>query len=325
MCARADALGWAEFLPYAALSQGLRGEKLTEFGLLLEAGAVGFCDGARPIANSALMRAALSYARSFSAWVAHRAFDPYLSTGKAAYGGEVACRLGLAGIPAMAEAIMIERDLHLVEATGGWLHFSRVSTEKGVAAIRRAKQRGLPVSCDVSICNIMLNELAMLDYDAVVRLDPPLSTESNRMALVAGLCDGTIDAITSGHAPRSIEHKLVAFEQAAPGAPALSVLLPLVLSLVHEGTLTLLQALALITYNPARLLGLGDRGRIRRQGPADLVLFDMENGWVIRGDDLAYPCPTPFEGRPVQGQIRATIRRGVVVYESGTKLARAAR
>lgn len=300
----------------AALTEGLEGKEMTEFGLLLEAGAVGFTDGLKAVANAQLMRRALSYAAPLGALVVQHAEEPALATG-VMNESELASRLGLAGIPAAAETIMIERDLRLLELTGGRYHVSQVSCEASVEIIRRAKTRGLPVTCGVSAAHLQLNENDVQSYRTFFKLSPPLRAEQDRLALVAGLADGTIDVVVSGHDPRDPEVKRRPFAEADFGAIGLETLLPAALALVHNGDLPLGRMLAALTCLPSDLLGLG-RGRLVTGLPADLVLIDTEVPWKLEAASLkSISKNTPFEDRLFQGRAIRTMVGGRTVYVHG--------
>jgi dihydroorotase len=228
----------------------------------------------------------------------------------------VATRLGLAGITPAAEIIMVERDLRLVEATGGRLHIAHVSTEAAIDAIRRAKARGLPVTCDTAPHYFALNETAVGDYRTFAKVSPPLRSEWDRRAVVAGLKDGTIDAIASDHAPHDQESKRLPFASAASGIIGLETLLPLTLELYHNGHLSLLEALGAVTQRPADILGL-PAGRMAVGAAADLVLFDLERPWRIDVDAFRSKSKNaPYDGRPVQGRVLRTLVAGRSVFSS---------
>lgn len=299
---------------YAAATKGLAGKQLTEMGLLAENGAVGFTDGTKAIADALVMRRVLSYARSFDLLVLQHPEEPSLAAAGEVNEGETATRLGLAAIPAAAEAIMIERDLRLVELTGARWHAAHVSTEAGVEAIRRAKERGLPVTCDTAPPYFALNETAIGDYRTFAKLSPPLRSESDRRAVVEGLADGTIDAIASDHAPWDQDSKRLPFSSAAYGIVGLETLLPLSLELHHNHHLSLLEVVARLTRGPAGILRL-PVGRLAKGEPADLVLFDLDCVWRIATDDFRSKSKNaPFDGRPVQGQVVQTMVDGRTIF-----------
>lgn len=311
---RAREVKLVKIYAYAALSRGCEGKEMTELGLLTEFGAVGFTDGERPVANAQLLRRALSYARSFGPVILEAPQEPSLSGG-VMNAGEMATRLGLSGIPAMAEVIQLERDLRLVEMTGGRFHASLLSTAESVAVIRRAKARGLPVTCDTAPHYFTLNELAVGDYRTFAKVMPPLRSEEDRRAIAAAVADGTIDVVVSDHAPHDEDSKRLPFAQAAFGIVGLETLLPLSLALVHKGEMKLLDLLAALTLRPAQILGLRG-GRLASGAPADLTLFDLEQPWRLEPKTfLSKSKNSPFEGHLVQGKVLRTVVDGRTIYE----------
>ncbi|MBJ7415186.1 MAG: dihydroorotase [Niveispirillum sp.] len=298
---------------YGTVTRETAGKEISEIGLLAEAGAVGFTDGG-PIADPALMRRVLSYANGFGQTIFQHPSEPRLAGG-VMNAGEIATRLGLAGIPGMAEVIMLERDLRLVEMTGGRYHAANISTAESVAVIRRAKARGLKVTCDTAPPYFALTEVDVGDYRTFFKLSPPLRGEMDRRAIIEGLADGTIDAIASDHHPHDQDSKRVPFAQAAFGAVGLETLLPLTLELVHKGAMSLSRALAAVTSIPADILGLRHLGRLSVGGPADLVLFDLDRPWRVEAEKLASKSKNScFDRRPVQGMVLRTIVDGRTVF-----------
>ena len=299
---------------YAGVTKGLAGKDLTEMGLLAESGAVAFTDGTSAVADARVMRRALSYARTFDALIVQHPEEPALAAGGQMNEGELATRLGLAGIPAAAEAMMIERDLRLVALTGGRYHVAHVSTADGIEAIRAAKARGLAVTCDTAPPYFALNELAVGDYRTFAKLSPPLRGEADRLAVERALADGTIDCIASDHAPHDQDSKRVPFAQAAPGVIGLETLLPVSLELVHKRVLSMIELFRRLALAPADLLGL-PQGRLAPGAPADLVLFDPTRAWVVDEDRfLSKSKNSPFGGRPVQGRVLRTLVDGRTVF-----------
>jgi dihydroorotase len=300
---------------YAAATQRLAGREITEMGLLAKHGALGFTDGDRAIADARVMSRALAYARTFGALVIQHPEEPSLAAGGVMNEGEIATRLGLAGINPVAELIMVERDLRLVEMTGARYHVAHVSTAAAIDAIRLAKRRGLPVTCDTAPPYFALNETAVGDYRTYAKLSPPLRSEWDRRAVIAGLKDGTIDAIASDHAPWDQDSKRLPFASAASGILGLETLLPLSLELYHNGHLTLLDLLRRLSLGPATILGL-PAGRLEIGAPADLVLFDLERPWRIAvAKFLSKSKNSPFDGRPVQGYALKTFVAGRLVFD----------
>lgn len=313
--ARGEETGSLTVLPYAAVTRGCRGEELAEIGLLYEAGAVAFTDGQRAVGNARLMRQALSYARGFGARIVQHPEDPALAEGGAATEGELATRLGLPGIPLVAEAILVARDIRLARLTGGALHFAHVSTAEAVGLIRRAKAEGVDVTCDTAPPYFDLNEVAIGEYRTYSKLSPPLRPEADRLAVCAALADGTVDAVASDHQPRDADDKRLPFAQATPGGSGLATLLGVTLAQVHGNGLPLLHALALLTSRPARILG-SDAGRLAKGAPADLCLFDLERAWKVESGRLPGKAQnTPFDGRALEGRVVGTWKAGRRVFK----------
>ncbi len=304
---------------YGALTRELKGKELTEIGLLQDAGALAFTDGESATFDALVMRRALSYARAFDALIIQHPEEPNLVGNGVMNEGEIASRLGLTGIPSEAEVIMVERDLRLVELTGGRYHVAHVSTAAAIEAIRSAKARGLNVTCDTAAHYFALNETALGNYRTFAKVSPPLRAESDRQAVVKGLADGTIDAIASDHSPHDQESKRLPFAHAAFGVVGLETLLPLTLELYHNGHLSLLAALDKVTTAPARILGLKS-GKLSRGAPADIVLFDPDVPWLVRENKLhSISKNSAFDGRPVQGRVKHTIVDGREVYQDGDR------
>ena len=283
---RAREVKLAKIHTYAAATKAIAGRDLTEMGLLSANGALGFTDGVRAVADALVMRRVLAYARTFDLLVLQHPEEPSLARAGEVSEGEIATRLGLPAITPMAEVIMIERDLRLVEITSARYHVAHVSTAAGVEAVRRAKAQGLPVTCDTAPPYFVLNETAIGDYRTFAKLSPPLRSEWDRRAVVEGLRDGTIDAIASDHAPWDQDSKRLPFSSAAYGIVGLETLLPLSLELYHNGHLGLLEVIRRLTANPARILRL-PVGRLAPGAPADLVLFDPDLPW--RNLDRRFP------------------------------------
>ena len=311
---RARLQGLTKVYPYGAVTKRCEGEEIAELGLLSESGAVAFTDGFRTIADAQVMRRALMYALTFDLLICQHPEEPSLSRGGAMNSGETATRLGLSGIPRQAEVIMIERDIRLVELTKGRLHIAHVSTAESIDAIRKAKARGLRITCDAAPPHFALNEVAIGDYRTFAKLSPPLRDESDRRAVVDGLIDGTIDCIASDHTPEDEESKRLPFSAAATGGVGLETLLAVTLELYHNGHMSLLDALKFITSAPAALLNLR-AGKLEKGRPADLTLFDPARGWKVDADRLLSKSKnTPFDGRLVQGAVIRTVIDGRTVY-----------
>jgi dihydroorotase len=311
---RGEATGSLTLLPYGAATKQCEGKELAEYGLLKEAGAIAFTDGRRAIGNARTMRLALSYARAFGSFIIQHPEEPSLAAGGAATEGELATRLGLPGIPPAAEAIMVARDIALARITRGHVHFAHVSTAAALDLIRAAKAEGLAVTCDTAPPYFDLNETAIGDWRTYAKLSPPLRPEADRLAVVAALADGTIDAIASDHQPRDADDKRLPFAQAEAGGAGLATLLGVTLARVHGGDLGLLAALDLLTAKPATLLGL-PVGRLAKGAPADLVLIDLERGWQVKDGQLPGKAQnSPFDGRALEGRVAGTWKAGRRVF-----------
>src|ERR1700733_6777545 len=278
--ARGEETGSLTIVPYGAVTAGCRGEELAELGLLAEAGAVAFTDGSRAIGPARLMRLALAYARGFGARIVQHPEEPSLAAGGSATESEQATRLGLPGIPAAAEAIMVARDIRLAELTGGGVHFAHVSTAESLSLIRHAKEMGLAVTCDTAPPYFDLNETSIGDFRTYSKLSPPLRKDHDRRAVAAALADGTIDAVASDHQPRDVDDKRLPFALASAGGSGLATLLAVTLAQVHNGTIALPLAIELLTARPARLLGV-NIGRIAKGAVADLCLFHPDRIWKV--------------------------------------------
>ncbi len=311
---RAREVKLVKIFAYGTVTRGARGESLTEMGLLQEAGAVGFTDGLRAVADARVMRRALSYAEGLGALIVQHPEEPSLVRNGAVTEGELATRLGLPAMPSVAEAILVERDLRLVELTGARYHASHLSTRAALDAVRAAKRRGLPVTCDTAPFYFALNETAIGEYRTFARLSPPLRSDDDRRAVEEAILDGTVDAIASDHAPQDQDAKRLPFAQAEPGSVGLETLFAVSLELFHNGRLSLLELLARLTCRPADILGL-PLGRLRKGGPADLVLFDLDRPWRIDADVLLSKSKNSiFDRRPVQGRVLRTIVDGRTVH-----------
>ena len=314
---RARKLGLAKVHSYGAVTKGLEGKELAEIGLLADFGALAFTDGIKSVNDARIMGRALSYAANFGQMIIQHAEEPSLARGGVMNSGETATRLGLSGIPRQAEIIMVERDIRLAEMTGGRLHFAHLSTSDAVDVVRKAKARGLNITCDTAPPYFSLSEIAVGDYRTFAKLSPPLRADSDRLAVIEGLKDGTIDSIASDHAPHDEDSKRLPFAKAAFGGVGLETLLAVTLELYHNGHLDLLPTLKLITSAPSDLLGL-KAGRLKKGAPADLTLIDVNRGWKVDADVMqSISKNSPFDGRPVQGMVLRTIVDGRTVFELG--------
>ena len=299
--------------PMAAITKGLNGEFMSEIGLLKAAGAVAITDAGKAVANANLFRRALTYAKDFDMLVVQHVEEPTLASGMM-NAGETASRLGLAGIPAMAEVILLERDLRLVEMTGARYHAAQISCAASVEVMSRAKARGLPVTCGVSANHLVLNENDVGAYRTFFKLSPPLRREEDRRALVEGLRDGTVDVIVSSHDPQSDDTKRLPFAEAAFGAIGLETLLPAVLQLFHSNDIDLPTLVKALCETPAHLLSL-PQGKLMVGAPADFVVIDPDVSWKVDSAKLRSRSKnSPFERRTLEGRAVETVVAGKSVY-----------
>ena len=321
---QARAAGLARVFPIGALSKGLRGEELADIGDMLDAGAVAISDDGRPVMDANLMRRALEYCSMFDVPISVHEEDLDLAAGGSMHEGPTALRLGLRGVPAAAEDVMVARDVALARLTRGRVHIAHVSTRTAVEEVRRAKADGLAVTAEVTPHHFTLTEEAVGAYDTNAKMSPPLRLAEDVAAMQAGLRDGTIDAIATDHAPHHRDEKEVEFDCAAHGVIGLETALPLTLQLVRAGVLTLPQAIRKLTLNPARILGL-DHGRLAPGAAADVTIFDPAAVWRV--DPLASYSRshnTPFAGWDMTGTVVRTLVAGRTVHVAQTPEARAA-
>lgn len=300
--------------PTAAVTKGLKGAEMVEIGLLTEAGAVAFTDGRHAIASAQMLRRALTYARDFDALVMNHVEEPTLAGAGVVNSSEFATRLGLNGIPVEAETIMLERDLRLVALTQGRYHAAQVSTAESIDLMRAAKARGLDVSCAVSINNLTLNELDVGTYRSFLKLSPPLRSEDDRRAMIAGLAEGVIDMVVSAHDPQDVEMKRHPFAEAADGAVGLETVLAAGLRLVQAGDVTLAGLIAALATRPAARFGL-ETGTLKPGAPADLILVDLDEPWILdRAKLVSRSKNTPFEDARFTGRVLRTLVAGQTVF-----------
>ena len=327
---RAARLRQARVFPLGALTRQLKGEVLTEMVELTESGCVGFSQADVTIRNTQVLQRALQYASTFGFTVWLRPEDAWLGGGVAA-SGALAQRMGLSGVPVLAETIAIMTIVELMKVTGARVHLCRLSSAAAVELVRQAKAAGLPLSCDVSINSLHLTDVDMGYFDSRARLNPPLRQQGDRAALRAALADGTIDALVSDHNPIDEDHKVLPFAEAEPGATGVELLLALALKWAQEDGVPLLQAIATVTSRPAGVLGdsLGtlaaSAGQIVAGGVADLCIWDPAAEWEVTPDELLSQGKyTPFEGMRLQGRVRATVVDGQIAFEASQRAAQPA-
>jgi dihydroorotase len=301
--------------PMAALTKGLDGMELAEIGLLKAAGAVAFTDGSKSVLNAQVMRRALTYAGDFDALVVHHTEDPDLVSDGVMNEGEFAARLGLFGIPRAAETIILERDIRLVATTRARYHAASITCADSLAVLRRAKDAGLPVTAAASVNHLTLNEIDIGAYRTFFKMSPPLRAEEDRVALVEALAQGLLDVMMSDHNPQDVETKRLPFAEAAAGAIGLETMLAAGLRLVHNGEMKLITLLKAMSARPAELLRL-QCGTLRPGSPADVIVVDIDDPWVLDPADLKSKCKnTPFDEARLQGRVLRTIVAGRTVFE----------
>jgi len=299
--------------PVAAISKGLKGDSLCEYGELKDAGAIAVSDDGNPVMNSQLMRRALEYSSGFNLPVISHCEDFDLVSDGAMNEGAVATKMGLSGIPNAAESIMVLRDIALCELTGVPVHIAHVSTRESVRAIRDAKKRGVPVTAETAPHYFSLTDASIKDYNTNSKMNPPLRTEQDIEAICQGLVDGTIDAIATDHAPHSLIEKAVEFDQAANGIIGLETALPLGLKLVEAGIIDITDLIEKMSKNPARILGLKTGLEIGKT--ADITIIDPEISYCIDADRFqSLSRNTPFGGWDVKGRAVLTMVGGKIVF-----------
>ena len=298
-----------EVLPVAALTKGRKGKELTEMGDLIEAGAIALSDDGDPVRDAGVMRRALEYSRMFNVAVINHSEEPSLSGSGVMHEGLVSTRLGMPGIPAEAEEVMVARDLKLAALTGGRLHVPHVSGGGTVALIREAKKRGLSVTCEVTPHHLALNDEAVASFDPNTKMNPPLRSEADRLALLEGLRDGTIDAIASDHAPHALDEKERDFLDAPFGVVGLETAFGVVLrSVVQEGVLPVEGVIEKMSVAPRRILGL-PAAAIEEGAEADLMLFVPDKPRVVKSAGfLSRSRNTPFEEWTLPGSVIGVVR-----------------
>lgn len=312
---RAKNLPGPRVYPVGALTQKLEGKALTEMVELTEAGCVAFTQADQPITDPQVLLRALDYATTFNYPVWLRAQDGQLARGGVAHDGPVASRLGLPGIPALAETVALSTILLLARETGARIHIARLSTREGVAMVRAAKQEGLQVTCDIAANHLHLSEIDLTRFDSNLHFMPPVRSQRDREALIHGLKDNTIDAVCSDHAPADDDEKLLPFGESSPGASGVELLLPLTLKWAEENSVALINALARITCQPARILGI-PAGTLAVGANADLCIFDPQSRFTVTPKTLkSQGKNTPFLGLELPGVVKATVIDGHVDFE----------
>lgn len=314
----AAAEGVVRVLPIGCISKGRKGEELIDMDELASAGVIGFSDDGSPVMNSGLMRQALDYSRIFDLPVIDHCEDTVLTEGGQMNEGIISTKLGLRGMPAAAEESMVARDLDLAELTGGRLHIAHVSTRGSVDLIRRAKEKGIKVTAEVTPHHLTLTEERVIGYDTNAKINPPLRTEKDRQALIQGLREGVIDIIATDHAPHTEADKHCEFDNASFGISGLETALGSLMSLVHNGQLALATLISKLTCEPSRIIGdkYGRLGTLEVGAIADVTIFDPDREWIVDVNAFASRGKnTPLAGSMLKGKVMATIYNGKLVYK----------
>ncbi len=300
--------------PAASLTKNTEGKQMTEFGLLKRKGIVAFTDGIKTVQSPEVMSRIMNFASQSESLIMQHAEDNILSKGGLINDGEISTRLGLKGIPFLAEKIIVERDLSFLEEYQCKYHISQISSGKTISVIRRAKEEGKIFSTGVSINNLSLNENDIGDFKTFLKLSPPLRTEQDRLSLINAIGEGLIEVIVSDHKPEDEESKRLTFSKAAAGATGIETLLSLALELFHNDSLKLNTIIASITSNPAKILGI-DKGSLQIGNDADLCVVDINKPWVVnKANLLSKSKNTPIEDRKLQGQIIKTFIKGEIAF-----------
>ena len=301
--------------PSASLTKNTDGKQMTEFGLLKSKGIIAFTDGIKAVQDPQVMARIMNYAGQSQSLIIQHAEDNILSEGGLINEGEISTRLGLKGIPSLAEKIIVERDLSFLEEYFCRYHISQISSIKTVSVIKKAKEEGKIFTTGVSINNLSLNENDIGDFKTFLKLSPPLRTENDRLSLVEGINNGVIDVIVSDHKPQDEESKRLTFSQAATGAIGVETLLPLALELFHNKSIKLDKLLATVTSNPAKILDI-NKGSLEVGNDADLCVIDINKPWVVKQSELKSKSKnTPIENKKLQGQVLKTFIKGEIAYE----------
>ena len=300
--------------PAASLTKNTDGKQMTEFGLLKRKGIVAFTDGIKTIQDPRLMSRIMNFASQSKSLIMQHAEDNLLSSGGLINEGEISTRLGLQGIPSLAEKIIVERDLSFLEDYFCRYHISQISSKKTTTIIKKAKSEGKIFTSGVSINNLSLNENDIGDFKTFLKLSPPLRTEDDRLALIESINDGTIDVIVSDHKPEDEESKRLTFSQAATGASGIETLLPLSLELFHNKSVDLMKLIAAMTHNPAKILDI-NKGNLEKGNDADVCIVDINKPWVVNKNELNSKSKnTPIENRKLQGQVSQTYVKGELAF-----------
>ena len=316
---KARAAGLARVLPIGAITARLCGDELAAIGELALAGCVALSDDGHPVSSSLMMRRAMEYANVFGLTIVDHCEDRDLSGDGVMHEGLISTSLGLLGIPAAAEDVMVARDIALAEMTGCRLHLAHVSTAGAVRLVREAKARGVPVTAEACPHHFTLTDEAVGEFDTRTKVNPPLRAEADVHAVRNGLADGTIDAIATDHAPHALEETEMDFDHAPFGITGLETALGLTLSLVDDGVLDLESAVRALTLNPAKAFGLAG-GELREGGIADVTIVDPDEEWVVDSSTFrSKGRNTPFEGRALKGRVVTTIVGGHVVFSSNQR------
>ena len=314
---RAETAAKARVYPIAAITSGQKGEQLTEFGDLLNAGAVAFSDDGFPVRNAAVMRQALEYIQNFDSLIISHSEEIDLSRGGLMNEGRTSTLMGLKGIPAAAEEVAIFRDTALAELTGGRLHIAHVSTKGSVEIVRQAKRRGVRITAETAPHYFSLTEEAVSGYNTFAKMNPPLRTEEDRLAIIQGIKDGTIDAIATDHAPHSVLEKECEFQLAANGIMGLETAVPLSLDLVRKGHISASQLIKCLSFSPSRILGIPG-GDLKQGSPADICIIDPDADFTLTRDSLhSLSHNTPFLGKTLKGRAILTLVDGRAVFRVG--------